>query len=96
MKERVAQILGGTALTEEQKRELTERPIEPFVTWKMSRMRNGYGINESSHSPSNGKQVNSDSLTKIMEKYSLVKDNIGIRRGKYIENWKEFVLFIAV
>ena len=24
-----------------------------------------------------------------MEKYSLVKDSLGIRMGKYVENWKK-------
>ena len=60
--------------------------IEPLGTWKLSKMKNGSGLHEINHNDSNGKQMNSNSFSKIMEKYGLVNDDIGIKIGKYVEN----------
>lgn len=92
MKERVAQILKDSTLTEEQKQVFIERSIEPLGTWKLSRTKNGTGMNESNHNNPKVKQMNTDSLSRIMEKYGLVKDGMDIKIGKYVESWKELTV----
>ncbi len=86
MKERANHILNDSSPTNEQKHIFIERSIEPLGTWKLSKLNNGIGIHESQRTPANGKQLNSDSLSKIMGKYKLVKDEQGIKMRPYVED----------
>jgi hypothetical protein len=89
---RVSQILKDSSLTDEQKKVFIGRPIEPLDTWKLSKTKNGNGMNESNHNNPKGKQMKTDSLSRIMEKYGLVKDDMGIKIGKYVECWRELTV----
>lgn len=89
MKERANQILKDSTLTNEQKQIFIERSTEPLGTWKLSKIKNVKGNQDTKQAPVNGKQPNDGSLERTMEKYKLVKDEKGLKVSSFIEDWKE-------
>ncbi len=78
MKEMVDEILKYNEIKNEQKQIFIERSVKPYRTWKLDRRRNGTQNNtvpnKMQHTEKYG-QSDNGSLSKINEKYKLVKDD---------------------
>ncbi len=92
MKERVNEILNNNEIKNEQKQIFIERSVEPYGTWKLDRRRNGTQNNTVPNKIQDKEkygQSDNGSLSKVIEKYNLIKDDQGIRIGSFIKDWKE-------
>ncbi len=88
-KARVDEILNNNEIKNEQNLIFIERSVEPYGTWKLDRRRNGTQNNrvpnKMQNTEKNGQSDNS-SLSKVIEKYNLIKDDHGIRIDSFIKD----------
>jgi len=92
MKERVDEILNNNEIKNEQKQIFIERSVEPYGTWKLDRRRNGRQNNtvpNKMQGTEKYEQSDNSSLSKVIEKYNLIKDDQGLKIGPFIKDWKE-------